>query len=55
MKRLSALLLAAGGSRRMGRPKQLLVWQGETLVRRAAQTALAAGVDELIAVLGAHR
>ncbi len=55
MKRLSALLLAAGGSRRLGRPKQLLVWQGETLVRRAAQTALAAGVDELIAVLGAHQ
>jgi len=49
------LLLAAGGSLRLGRPKQLLVWQGETLVRRAARTALEAGVDELVVVLGAHR
>jgi CTP:molybdopterin cytidylyltransferase MocA len=49
------VLLAAGGSRRLGRPKQLLVWQGETLVRRAARAALEAGVDELIVVAGAQR
>jgi molybdenum cofactor cytidylyltransferase len=53
--RLSGVLLAAGGSRRLGRPKQLLAWQGETLVRRAARAALEAGVDELIAVVGAER
>jgi CTP:molybdopterin cytidylyltransferase MocA len=52
---LSGVLLAAGGSRRLGRPKQLLVWQGEPLVRRAARAALAAGVDELIVVVGAER
>jgi molybdenum cofactor cytidylyltransferase len=52
--RLSGVLLAAGASRRLGRPKQLLVWQGETLVRRAARAALEARVDELIAVTGAH-
>ena len=55
MTRLSGVLLAAGASRRLGRPKQLLVWQGETLVRRAARAALAAGVDELIVVTGAER
>lgn len=54
MTRLSAVLLAAGGSRRLGRSKQLLVWRGEPLVRRAARTALEAGVDELIAVVGAE-
>ena len=54
MTRLSAVLLAAGASRRLGHPKQLLVWRGETLVRRAARAALEAGADELIAVTGAH-
>ena len=52
--KLSGVLLAAGGSRRLGRPKQLLVWQGETLVRRAARAALDAGVDELLVVTGAN-
>lgn len=55
MKRLSGVLLAAGASRRLGRPKQLLVWRGETLVRRAARTALESGVDELVVVAGSHR
>jgi CTP:molybdopterin cytidylyltransferase MocA len=52
--RLSGVLLAAGASRRLGRPKQLLVWEGEPLVRRAARAALEAGVDELIVVTGAE-
>jgi len=55
VKRLSGVLLAAGASLRLGRPKQLLPWQGETLVRRAARAALEAGVDELIVVVGSHR
>ena len=54
MSHVVALLLAAGGSRRMGRPKQLLVWRGASLVRRAAETALASRCDELVVVLGAH-
>ena len=53
--RIGAVLLAAGGSSRLGRPKQLLVWQDEPLVRRAARAALDAGVDELVVVLGAER
>ena len=53
MSHVVALLLAAGGSRRMGRPKQLLAWQGTSLVRRAAETALASRCRELVVVLGA--
>jgi molybdenum cofactor cytidylyltransferase len=55
MTRLSGVLLAAGASRRLGRAKQLLVWRGETLVRRAARAALEAGVDELVVVVGAEQ
>ena len=53
--RIAAVLLAAGGSSRLGRPKQLLEWRGEPLVRRAARAALDAGVDELIVVAGSDR
>jgi molybdenum cofactor cytidylyltransferase len=49
-----ALLLAAGGSRRMGHPKQLLEWEGASLVRRAAEAALASRCREVLVVLGAH-
>ncbi|UOQ50962.1 nucleotidyltransferase family protein [Hymenobacter cellulosivorans] len=36
------ILLAAGASTRLGRPKQLLPYLGQTLLRRAAETAVAA-------------
>jgi len=49
-----ALVLAAGGSQRLGRPKQLLTWRGETLVRRAARAALGSGCDGVAVVLGAE-
>jgi molybdenum cofactor cytidylyltransferase len=49
-----ALLLAAGESTRMGRPKQLLEWDGSTLIDYQIRELLAGGVDEVIAVLG-HR
>ena len=35
---LGCVLLAAGLSRRMGRPKQLLTYEGETLLDRALAT-----------------
>lgn len=47
-------VLAAGGSTRMGRPKQLLEWRGITLIRRAAQTALDAGLGPVVIMLGSH-
>ncbi|MCB1884043.1 MAG: molybdopterin-binding/glycosyltransferase family 2 protein [Geminicoccaceae bacterium] len=47
------VLLAAGRSRRMGGPNKLLLdVDGEPLVRRTAQAALAAGLGEVIAVTG---
>lgn len=49
---VAGVLLAAGASRRMGQPKQLLELDGEALVRRAARIALEAGCDPTIVVLG---
>lgn len=50
--RVAGILLAAGAGTRMGRNKMLLELEGETLLRRAARRALAAGLDPVIAVLG---
>jgi len=47
------VLLAAGEGRRFGGTKQLADIDGETMVHRAARTAIATGV-ELIVVTGAH-
>jgi molybdenum cofactor cytidylyltransferase len=52
---ISALLLCAGESRRMGRPKALLTMDGRTFIRRAIATLRLALVDEIICVTGAHR
>ncbi|MEO1085112.1 MAG: nucleotidyltransferase family protein [Acidobacteriota bacterium] len=51
---VAAVLLAAGESRRLGRPKQLLEWRGEPLVRRAALMLLRTRARPIIVVLG-HR
>ena len=49
---LFALVLAAGGSRRLGTPKQLLTIDGESLFRRAVRCATATCGERTIAVLG---
>jgi molybdenum cofactor cytidylyltransferase len=51
---IPAIILAAGASRRLGRPKQLLAYRGEFLIERAIRLANEAGVAPVIAVLGAH-
>ena len=51
--KLPAVLLAAGASRRLGRPKQLLQVEGESLLHRSARLALEAGFDPVVVVLGA--
>jgi molybdenum cofactor cytidylyltransferase len=48
------VLLAAGGSTRLGHSKQLLRWNGKSLLRRAAETALASGCHPVVVVLGAE-
>lgn len=52
--RHDAVLLAAGGSVRLGQPKQLLKRHGETLLRRAARLLAETRPRTLIVVLGAH-
>ena len=47
------ILLAAGASSRLGRPKQLLVFRGRSLLRHAAETALASVCRPVVVVLGA--
>jgi len=49
---ISAIVLAAGESRRMGRPKQLLEWRGKTLLRHTLDNLLRSDVDEIILMLG---
>ena len=46
------MVLAAGLSLRMGRPKLLLDWGGKPVVRRAVERVKAGGVDEVVIVLG---
>lgn len=55
MNKVAAIILAAGGSSRMGRPKQLLKTDGVSFVRRTAETALASQCDRVFVVVGAQK
>lgn len=48
------VILAAGGSRRLGRPKQLVEIGGQPLIRRAVESALSAGSGSVHVVAGAE-
>lgn len=54
VKHCAAIILAAGKSGRMGSPKQLLRYNGKTLLEHAADEAKASDVASVIIVLG-HR
>ena len=51
-RRIAGVLLAAGTSSRMGKNKLFLELGGVTVLRRAARSALSAGLDPLLVVLG---
>lgn len=48
------IVLAAGASTRLGAPKQLLNYRGRSLLRHAAETAVASLCQRTVVVLGAH-
>jgi molybdenum cofactor cytidylyltransferase len=48
----TGLVLAAGGSRRLGHPKQLLPFGEGTLLDRTLETARVCGFEQLICALG---
>ena len=52
--KIGGLLLAAGGSSRLGQPKQLVRFEGRTLIRRAAEMLTASVCDPVAVVLGAE-
>lgn len=50
---IGILVLAAGSSTRLGSPKQLLIYQGRSLLRHAVETALSSTCRPVGVVLGA--
>jgi len=51
---ITGLLLAAGASTRLGQPKQLLMYQGQTLLSRAVSVMQFHCKTPVIVMLGAH-
>lgn len=49
---IAGIVLAGGTSSRLGRPKQLLPWKGRPILQHVIDAALAAGLDEVVVVLG---
>ena len=54
MKNIGIVILAAGESRRMGRPKQLLPINGQPLLLRVVEEALSSPVSHVMVVLGSN-
>lgn len=54
MNKPGVLILAAGGSARLGRPKQLVKFRGKTLLQRTIDLAWAVGLHTGVVVLGGH-
>jgi len=52
--KIGLIILAAGSATRMGRPKQLLSYQGRSLILHAVEVALASLCQPIIVVLGAY-
>ncbi len=52
--KIGGLLLAAGASRRFGSPKQLAQFEGQSLLRRAAESLVRSSCEPIVVVLGAE-
>jgi molybdenum cofactor cytidylyltransferase len=55
MNRIAAIVLAAGLSQRMGKPKMTLPWGDTTVIRQVVSTLIAAGIKDIYIVTGANR
>ncbi len=53
VEQIAGIVLAAGGSSRFGEPKQLLLWKGQPIIRHVLFTAIKAGLDPIVVVVGA--
>ncbi len=51
---IAGIILAAGGSERLGYPKQLCTWQDRPFVLQVVQNALEGGLFPIIVVTGAY-
>jgi len=51
---LAGLILAGGASTRMGAPKPIMPWRDKTFLQAVIDKMEAAGVEPVVAVLGAH-
>jgi len=51
---IGVVILAAGSSSRLGRPKQLLKYQNKTLLQRIIDTVITLNFTTSVVVLGAH-
>jgi molybdenum cofactor cytidylyltransferase len=51
---VASIILAAGGSERMGQPKALITLNGETMVHLSARIAIQSGLSPVIIVAGDH-
>lgn len=49
---ISAIILAAGRSRRMGQPKMLLPWGQRTVIEHVVTTFLSAGIEDIVVITG---
>ncbi len=54
MDKTGIVILAAGNSSRLGRPKQLLPYRGKTLLSHVVAEALGASLQPVVVVTGAH-
>ena len=52
--RVAGVVLAAGDSKRLGQPKQLVLWRGKTLVNHAVEAGLGAKLSPFVVVIGAE-
>jgi molybdenum cofactor cytidylyltransferase len=51
---IGVIILAAGNSSRLGSPKQLLTYEGKTLLQQSLQLALDSIAHPVVVVVGAH-